>query len=364
MSAARSPVQRDVRLPAEWEPHAATWITWPQNPRDWPGKFQPMPWAFAEIIRKIANSEPCDGEAERVRVLVGSAAVLHRASRQLAKAHVDLDRVDFLVIPTDRGWMRDCGPCFIERTGARKGEALAIAGFGFDAWSKYPDFALDAAVPQAVARLTGLPLEPVVHKGREVAFEGGALDVNGRGTLVTTEECCLDPEVQVRNPGFSPADYEAVFAESLGVTNTIWLNKGIVGDDTHGHVDDFCRFVGERTLVLCQEHDPADPNQAILEENRERLEAATLEDGSRPEIIRLPMPAPLFFDGQRLPASYANFLITNACVLVPTFNDASDRLALGILAELFDRPVLGIHAVDLVWGLGTIHCLTRQEPRG
>ena len=202
----------------------------------------------------------------------------------------------------------------------------------------------------------------MVHDGRQVIFEGGALDINGRGTLVTTEECCLDPLVQVRNPGFTHADYEAVFAESLGITNTLWLGGGIVGDDTHGHVDDFCRFTDARTLVLCQEKNAGDPNQAILEENRERLESARLEDGSRPEVIRLPMPAPLSFDGLRLPASYANFLITNACVLVPTFNDPHDRLALGILSECFDRPVVGIHAVDLVWGLGTVHCLTRQEP--
>jgi agmatine deiminase len=342
-----------LRLPAEWEPHAATWITWPQNARDWPGKFAPMPWAFAEIIRAIANA-PGD---ERVRVAVGSAAVEKRARGQLTKAHVDLSRVDFFVIPTDRGWMRDCGPCFVERNGE-----LAIAGFGFDAWSKYPEFALDAQVPAAAARILGLACSPVLHKGRQVVFEGGALDTNGRGSLVTTEECCLDPEVQVRNPGFTHADYEAVFAQSMGVTNTIWLADGIKGDDTHGHVDDFCRFVDARTLVLCEEKNAGDENHAILEENRERLEAARLEDGSRPEVVRLPMPAPLWFDGLRLPASYANFLITNAAVLVPTFNAANDRLALGILAECFDRPVIGIHAVDLVWGLGTVHCLTRQEP--
>jgi agmatine deiminase len=344
-----------VRLPAEWEPHAATWITWPQTPGDWPGKFAPMPWAFAEIIRKLAGAEG----AERVRVAVADERVERRARGQLKKAGADLSRVDFLILPTDRGWMRDCGPCFVERDGK-----LAIADFGFDAWSKYPEYALDAQVPAFAARHLGLPIAPVTHKGRHVIFEGGALDINGQGTLVTTEECCLDPEVQVRNPGFAHADYEAVFASALGVANTIWLSHGIKGDDTHGHVDDFCRFVDARTLVLCQEPDARDDNHAILEENRERLEDARLEDGSRPEVVRLPMPAPLVFDGMRLPASYANFLITNAAVLVPTFNDANDRLALGILAELFDRPVIGIHAVDLVWGLGTIHCLTRQEPRG
>ncbi|OIO00610.1 MAG: agmatine deiminase [Desulfovibrionaceae bacterium CG1_02_65_16] len=344
-----------VRLPAEWEPHAATWITWPQNPRDWPGKFAPMPWAFAEIIRKIANG----AGTERVRVLVADAKTERRARGQLAKAAVDLSRVDFFRIPTDRGWMRDCGPCFVERAGR-----VAVAGFGFDAWSKYPEYQLDARVPETIAGLLGMAYAPATRAGRLVTFEGGALDINGRGTLVTTEECCLDPSVQVRNPGFTHADYEAVFAQALGASNTIWLANGIKGDDTHGHVDDFCRFINARTLVLCAEKNPADENHAILEENRERLEGARLEDGSRPEVIRLPMPAPLFFDGLRLPASYANFLITNACVLVPTFNDANDRIALGILAELFDRPVVGIHAVDLVWGLGTVHCLTRQEPRG
>lgn len=342
-----------LRLPAEWEPHAATWITWPQNPRDWPGKFAPMPWAFAEIIRAIANAEG----GERVRVAVGDAKVAKRAKGQLKKAHVDLSRVDIHIIPTDRGWMRDCGPCFVERGGE-----LAIAGFGFDAWSKYPEFALDAQVPAAAASLLGLELAPVLHKGRQVVFEGGALDANGRGCLVTTEECCLDPDVQVRNPGFTHADYESVFAQALGITRTIWLRNGIKGDDTHGHVDDFCRFTDARTLVLCEEKNEADENHAILEENREILEGAKLQDGARPEVVRLPMPAPLSFDGLRLPASYANFLITNAAVLVPTFNDKNDRLALGILAECFDRPVVGIHAVDLVWGLGTVHCLTRQEP--
>ncbi len=352
-------VSQGLRLPAEWEPHAATWITWPQNPCDWPGKFAPMAWAFAEIIRAIANA-PGD---ERVRVAVGSAAVEKRARGQLKKAQVDLSRVDFFILPTDRGWMRDCGPCFVEQQGPQ-GPHLAVSGFDFDAWSKYPDYALDALVSPSIAALLGLPFVPAMHGEHLVVFEGGAIDINGQGSLVTTEECCLDPVVQVRNPGFTHQDYEAVFAASLGIRNTIWLADGIKGDDTHGHVDDFCRFTDARTLVLCQETNADDANHAILEENRERLEAARLEDGSRPEVVRLPMPAPLHFDGLRLPASYANFLITNACVLVPTFNDKNDRLALGILSELFDRPVVGLHAVDLVWGLGTIHCLTRQEPLG
>ncbi len=218
-------------------------------------------------------------------------------------------------------------------------------------------------LPERAAARLDAELLPMVHRDREVILEGGAIDVNGAGTILTTEECMLDPKVQVRNPGFGRADYEAVFRDALGARNTIWLGRGIAGDDTHGHVDDLARFVGQKTVVLVREDDPKDPNYAPLEENRERLQGARLEDGSRPEVVYLPMPGPVVFDGQRLPASYANFYIANAAVLVPTFDDPSDREALGILGDLFkDRPVVGIHARDLVWGLGTIHCLSQQEP--
>ena len=197
----------------------------------------------------------------------------------------------------------------------------------------------------------------------KIVLEGGSIDVNGRGTLLTTEECLLDPKVQTRNPGLSRYEIENVFRETLGITNTLWLGKGIAGDDTHGHVDDLCRFVNPGTVVLCHEENPQDVNYKPLAENRERLQGMHLENGRAVEVIDLPMPAPLFFAGVRLPASYANFYIANAAVLVPTFNDPKDRIALGILAEVFpDRPVIGIHAVDLVWGLGTLHCLTQQEP--
>jgi agmatine deiminase len=200
-------------------------------------------------------------------------------------------------------------------------------------------------------------------KGREFVLEGGCIDVNGRGTLIATEECLLDQENQARNPGFTRQEIEATLRDYLGVSNLLWLGRGIAGDDTHGHIDDICRFVGPRTVVLCQEDDPDDPNYQPLQENRERLEGMRLEDGSRVEVVPVPMPTPLYLDGQRLPASYANFYIANAAVLVPTFNDPKDHVALGTLAELFrDRPVVGIHAVDLVWGLGTLHCLTQQQP--
>lgn len=341
-------------MPAEWEPHDATWIGWPHNATDWPGKLAPIHWVYGEIVRKLAPGEI-------VRILVNSQAHERLARRVLQKAGVDLARVEFLRFPTNRGWTRDYGPIFVRNR--LPPHDVAIARFGFNAWAKYRDWKKDIRIPELAARKLRMELRPVVHRGRTVVLEGGGIDVNGAGTLLTTEEWLLDPDVQVRNPGFTRADYETVFAEALGITNTLWLGKGIAGDDTHGHVDDLCRFVSPNTIVLCQEANPSDANYVPLQENRERLEGARLEDGSRPEVLALPMPAPLVFQGQRLPASYANFYIGNDVVLVPTFNDPSDYLALGMFTEIFaERRVVGIHAVDLVWGLGTIHCLTQQQP--
>ncbi len=338
-------------MPAEWEPHRATWLVWPHTLADWPGRFAPIPWVYAEIIRKLA-------EGETVRTLVASARHEAQARRTLRLVGARLDNVEFIRWPTDRGWSRDMGPLFV-----RRGRGLAIPRFRFTGWAKYPNFKKDRLVPERAARRMRLPFVNVVHAGREVVLEGGAIDVNGRGSLLTTEECLLDAKLQVRNPGFSRADYESVFRDPLGATNTIWLGKGIAGDDTHGHVDDLARFVDAKTIVACREKNPRDANHRVLEDNWERLQAARLEDGTKPERVALPMPAPLIFAGRRLPASYANFYIANAAVLVPTFNDPADSRALGILRELFrGRPVVGIHAVELVWGLGTLHCLTQQEP--
>lgn len=341
-----------THMPAEWERHEATWISWPANVTDWPGKFAPIPWVFGEMARKITPGEI-------LRIIVNDAAHEGKARRVLERAGVDLAAVEFFRFPTNRGWTRDMGPMFVRDTAG----ATTVLRFRFSAWAKYPDWKKDDGVPPRAAQKLKKSLISVKHKGREVVLEGGSIDVNGKGTLLTTEECLLHPTVQVRNPGFAAADYEEVFRAHLGVEHVIWLGDGIAGDDTHGHVDDLCRFVNDRTLVLVEERDGRDPNHRIARENLERLQGARLADGSRPEVVLLPMPAPLIFDGQRVPASYANFYVANAAVIVPTFNDPNDRLALGILSELItDRPVVGIHAVDLVWGLGTLHCLTQQQP--
>jgi len=350
----RTPAALGFRHPAEWEPHEATWIGWPSNRTDWPGKFAPIPWVYGEIVRKLAPGE-------LVRILVNSKVHEAGARRVLTRAGVDLTCVEFLAFPTNRGWTRDSGPIYLRRSKPRP--ELAIVRFRFNGWARYPDWQKDDAVPERAARALGCRLFRAEVAGRGMVLEGGSIDVNGRGTLLTTEECLLDSVTQVRNPGLGRTEVEAALRHYLGATNILWLGRGIAGDDTHGHVDDFCRFVGPRTVVLCHENNPHDPNYGPLEENRERLESMRLEDGSKIDVVSIPMPAPLYFDGQRLPASYANFYIANAAVLVPTFNDPNDRIALGALAELIrDRPVVGIHAVDLVWGLGTLHCLTHEQP--
>jgi len=348
-----SPGSMGFRMPAEWEPHEATWIGWPHNRTDWPGKFTTIPWVYGEIVRRLAP-------AETVRIIVTSETHEARARRVLSRVGVDPTRVEFFRFPTNRGWTRDFGPMFVKRD--RKPE-VAIVRFRFNAWAKYNDWKKDDRVAERAACALGCRVFRAQVNNRGVVLEGGAIEVNGCGTLIATEECLLDQSVQARNPGLSREDIESALLDNLGVTNVLWLARGIEGDDTHGHVDDLCRFVNSTTVVLCREENSRDYNHAVLEENLDRLKSMRLENGSKLEVVPIPMPAPLVFNGQRLPASYANFYIANSAVLVPTFNDPRDRMALGILSELItDRPVVGIHAVDLVWGLGTLHCMTQQQP--
>ncbi len=341
-------------MPAEWEPHRATWIGWPHHEPDWPGKFAPVPWVYAEIARIIA-------EHETLEILCHSAEVMEGARATLDAHAVRRDRVHLHLVPTDRVWLRDSAPTVVTDAGGER----SLLNWGFNGWAKYPNWGLDAGVGAAMARITGLPrLEPRrPDNGERLVLEGGGIEVNGTGLLLVTEEWLLSA-VQVRNPGFTRARYEDVFRAWLGITRTIWLGEGCVGDDTHGHVDDIARFVDASTVVLAVEPDPADGNHGRSMDNLRRLEAAASDPAIAPlRVVPLPFPRAVVMNGERLPASYANFYIANGVVLVPTFNDPNDRIALNTLAGVFPRHrVVGVHAVDLVWGLGTLHCLTQQEP--
>jgi len=341
------------RFPAEFEPHAATWIAWPHHEPDWPGKLEPIPWVYGEIVRVLAPHE-------RVEILCHDEAVRADAQKVLA-AHDAAPNYRLHIVPNDRVWLRDSAPTGVVGDNGK----VSLANWKFNAWAKYDNFALDENVGAAVERITGLsrfePKRP--DNGARVVLEGGAIDTDGQGTLLVTEECLLSP-IQERNPGLTREGYERVFRDALGIRQTIWLGEGCVGDDTHGHVDDIARFTAPDVVVLAYEDDPADENHLRSVENYERLELVSGERGAL-RIVTLPYPRPVVMDGQRLPASYANFYIANGVVIVPTFNDRNDRVALNTLADLFPgRQVVGIHAVDLVWGLGTLHCLTQQQPLG
>lgn len=339
------------RFPAEWENQQGILLCFPHNGNDWPGKYGAIQWAFVEFIKKVTTFE-------EVVLVVADENLKEKVIGMLEIATVNLKAVTFIIHKTNRSWMRDSGPIIVKNGSKR--EAL---NFNFNGWAKYKNFQLDKFVPSKVAEALQLPLTQVTYNGKPVIVEGGAIETNGKGTLITSEECLMHPTIQVRNQNFTKADYEAVFKEYLGITNVIWLGNGIEGDDTHGHIDDLCRFVNENTVVTIVESDANDSNYKPLQDNLKRLQNAKLEDGKPLNIIELPMPKRIIFDGLVLPASYANFLILNNCVLVPTFNDTNDRIALNILAECFpNREIIGINAIDLIWGFGTLHCLSQQIP--
>jgi agmatine deiminase len=352
----RTPRELGYRMPAEWEAHEATWLAWPHNPEDWPGKFSAIPWIYAEIVRLLATRE-------RVHLVVEDEKMQRRVAGMLRRAHANLDNVSFHCWPTDRGWTRDSGPIFV-RDGAGK---LAITNWRFNAWAKYDDWRLDDQLPERVTELLDLPeWQPTVTLAdgsqHRVVLEGGSIDVNGAGLMLTTEECLLS-EVQQRNPGLSREQLEQVFSDYLGIDQVLWINRGIAGDDTHGHVDDIARFAGPEMIIAAVEPDGGDPNHAILAENLQRLKTARTPAGKQFTVIELPMPRPVVFRRQRVPASYANFYLANGLVLVPTFHDKNDRVAMNILAQAFpDCEVIGVHSVDLIWGLGALHCMTQQQP--
>ncbi len=339
------------RFPAEWEQQEGLLLCFPHNGNDWPGKYGAIQWAFVEYIKKVA-------EVEIVFLVVADEALKRKVESMLQLAHVNLKNVSFIIHKTNRSWMRDSGPIIV-----KNGEKREALNFNFNGWAKYKNFQLDKHVPSKVANHLKISLTQVVYKGKPVVLEGGAIDVNGKGTLLTSEECLLHPSIQVRNKNFTRENYEAIFKEYLGITNVIWVGDGIIGDDTHGHIDDLCRFVNEDTIITVVEQNIESPNYEALQDNLKRLKASVLENGKQPNIVELPMPTHLKFDGITIPASYANFIILNNCVLVPTFNDVQDRKALNIIADCFpNREIIGISAIDLIWGFGTLHCLSQQIP--
>jgi agmatine deiminase len=339
-------------FPAEWSPHEATWIAWPHHEPDWPGKLGAIVWVYAEIARLLA-------QYERVEILCHSAEVRDAAHEYLA-AHGATRNVRLHVVPNDRVWLRDSAPTFVHDRAGR----VTLMNWGFNAWAKYPNFALDAEVGRAIESITGLShVEPTrPDTGARLILEGGGIETDGEGTLLVTEEWLLS-DVQVRNPGLDRAGYERAFREQLGIRETIWLGEGCVGDDTHGHVDDIARFVAPGVILLAYEDDPADDeNHRRSVDNMRRLELAGAGDGAL-KVVKIPYPHAVTMHGDRLPASYANFYVANGVVLVPTFNDRRDRIALDAIAAVMPgRDVIGVHAVDLVWGYGTLHCLTQQQP--
>jgi agmatine deiminase len=335
------PSRLGFRMPAEWEPHQATWLAWPHERTDWPGKFAPIPWVYGDIVRRLAA-------VEQVCILVEDAAIERSAHRVLAKCGVNMHAVEFVKHRTNRSWTRDYCPIFVRN----QKDEVAITNWIFNGWAKYDNWRDDNKIPEFIAKRRRMrQFEP------GIVLEGGSIDVNGAGLLLTTEECLLSESVQVRNPGLGRAKLERYFADYLGIQRTIWLKNGIAGDDTHGHIDDLARFVDQNTVVIVAEENRSEVNYEPLRENLALLEQSGLR------LVTLPMAAPVYFDGQRLPASYANFYIANGLVLVPTFNDPMDRVALNILASLFpSREVVGIYCGDLVLGLGTLHCMTMQQP--
>ena len=349
MNASPSPARLGYRMPAEWEPHAGTWLTWPRPEGiSFPGRYEPIPGVYAAFIRDLVAGED-------VHINVWNAEKEEWVRGLLREHKVPLERVFFHHFPAYEPWCRDHGPIFLVR-GHGESRERAIVDWGYNAWGgKYPPYDLDDAVPRHVARSRGLPLfEP------GIVMEGGALDVNGCGTLITTEACLLNPN---RNPHLDRTAIEQSLREYLGVSHILWLGEGIEGDDTDGHVDDLTRFVDPTTVVTIVEEDPRDVNHDRLRENRRRLESMTDQDGQPLRIVDLPCPGVVELDGQRLPASYANFYVANGRVVVPTYRHANDRHALEILQSVFpDRRVLGLDSTELIWGLGSFHCVSQQEP--
>lgn len=342
------PAKEGYRFPAEWEPHEATWLSWPHNKDSWPGKIETIYPVYAEFVKLLA-------ECEKVNINVNDEGMMREATRLLMKAGTDMNQVHFYLHPTNDAWCRDHGPAFV--VNPVKAEKKIILNWGYNAWGeKYPPYNDDNLIPEKAANVLNIPY---VTPG--IIMEGGSVEFNGRGTLLTTKACLLNPN---RNKGLSQETIEEYLHNYYGVNHILWLGDGIEGDDTDGHVDDLTRFVNEDTVVTVVEENKNDANYKPLQENVELLHKMKLQDGRPLKVVELPMPDPVIYEDTRLPASYANFYIANKIVVVPTFRCAQDQKALNIMSGLFPhRKIVGLDAVDMVWGLGTFHCLSQQEPK-
>ena len=344
-----TPKALGYHFPAEWYPHRATWLSWPHKEASWPGKLQDVYIPYCQFIKAVSAGE-------QVCINVRDKAMERLASEQLDRVGADLTSISFYHHPTDDAWCRDHGPAFLVNKGASDAPRRVIVDWGYNAWGgKYPPFEQDDRIPTLVGEALDIP---VYHPG--IVMEGGSVDFNGAGTVLTTTACLLNKN---RNPQLNQQQIENYLYQYYGVDQVLWLGDGIVGDDTDGHIDDITRFVNEDTVVTVVETDKTDENYAVLQDNLEALKKMRLANGKSLNIVELPMPAPVIYEGQRLPASYANFYISNAAVVVPTYRDSRDQQALDILATCFpDRAVVGIDSTDVIWGLGSWHCLSQQEP--
>jgi len=347
MDVNNTPNKSGYRFPPEWHPHVATWLSWPHKEESWPGKIDLIYPQYCDFIKILT-----DGELVRINVADEEMAAF--AKQQLQLADVDLNRVQFFEFPTNDAWCRDHGPAFLINTETKQ---KAIVDWGYNAWgNKYPPYDLDDVIPTKIAQHFDLA---VYHPG--IVMEGGSVDFNGKGTVLTTTACLLNKN---RNPQLNQRQIEEYLVKYYGVEQVLWLGDGIIGDDTDGHIDDITRFVNEDTVVTVIEENKQDENYEILQENLRTLKSMRLLDSKQLNIVELPMPDPVYYDGQRLPASYANFYIANSAVIMPTYRSANDDRALGILQNCFpDRKVIGIDSTHIIWGLGSFHCLSQQEPQ-
>ena len=339
----------NLRMPAEWEKQKSTWIAWPHNKKDWPNKFDFIPEIFAEIISHISKGQ-------KVNILIENNVLKKKAILILKNFKVNFSNIRFSLCKTDRAWLRDSFPIFVKNKNKK-----ILLNWKFNSWAKYKNFKKDNSIINKVKKVLKLQSISPVFNRRKVVLEGGAIDVNGKGTLITTEECLLS-KIQQRNSGFKKHDYEKIFFNYFGIRKIIWLKRGIAGDDTHGHIDDLARFVSENTIFLAYERNKKDVNYKILRNNFRILKK--LDDFKKLKIIKIPMPKAKYIEGTRVPASYLNFYIANKVILVPTFNDKKDKLVLKMFRKYFkNRKVVPIDCSILIWGFGAIHCMTQQEPK-